>query len=164
MTCATLVSSCGYKIAGRAETIPKTVKTIAIPPFGNATMSYALGRLLPEDITREFHERTKYVIVTEPKEADAVLDGSIVTMGAYPTVSDPQSGRATAVQVEVVINITLSDRRTGAAIYSSKGVHYRERYQVALDPKQYFDEGSTAARRLSRDVARDVVTSILEAF
>ncbi len=161
---AALLSSCGYHLAGRADAIPKAVKTIAIPPFGNATMSYALGRLLPEDITREFHERTNYTIVADPKQADAVLDGAVVTMGAYPTISDPVSGRATAVQVEAVINIVLTDRRTGAALFSSKGVHFRERYQVALDPKQYFDENSTAARRLSRDVARDVVTSILEKF
>jgi hypothetical protein len=35
---------------------------------------------------------------------------------------------------------------------------------VALDPQQYFDESSTAMQRLSKDVARSVVSAILENF
>jgi outer membrane lipopolysaccharide assembly protein LptE/RlpB len=159
-----ILAGCGYHIAAGGGAIPQAVKTIAIPPFANATMSYSLARLLPEDLTREFHDRTKYVMVRDPKQADAVLEGSVVNMGAFPTVSDPATGRATAVQVEVTINVKLTDRRSGATLFSSNGVRYRERYEVALDPKQYFDESSTAARRLSRDVARDILSSILEKF
>jgi outer membrane lipopolysaccharide assembly protein LptE/RlpB len=160
---AALVAGCGYHISGGGA-IPQAVKTIAITPFANATMSYAVARLIPEDLTQEFHARTHYVIVADPQQADAVLQGSVVNMGAFPTVSDPVTGRATAVQVEVTISVKLTDRRSGATLFSSNGVKYRERYEVALDPTQYFDESSTAARRLSRDVARDILSSILEKF
>src|SRR5712692_10547692 len=51
-------SGCGYRLAGRGDLIPPTVKTIAVQPFGNATPRYKLARLLPSDISREFIART----------------------------------------------------------------------------------------------------------
>ena len=161
---ACLLSGCGYHLAGRADLMPKQVRSIAISPFGNGTMSYALARALPEYLTQEFHARTRYSILTDPAEADAVLAGSVVSLAVYPSVSDPQSGRATADQIEVVLSLTLTERRTGAVLYSASRARFRERYEVALDPKAYFDEGGSAVLRISRDVARDVLSSILEKF
>ncbi|MGD0499140.1 MAG: LptE family protein [Bryobacteraceae bacterium] len=161
---AAIQPGCGYHVSGQADMMPKTVKTIAIPAFPNATMRYKLAALLPEDLTREFHSRTSYVIVPDASQADAVLAGTLIGFSAYPTVSDPQSGRATAVQVEVTVDLTLTERRTGAVLFSNKGAKFRERYEVALDPKDYFDESGTAIERVSRDVARDVVSAILEKF
>ncbi len=161
---ALMLAGCGYHTGGHADLMPKTVKSIAIEAFGNGTTRYELARRLPEDLTREFHSRTKYLIVTDPSQADAVLSGSLVNFGAYATVADPKTGRATATQVEVTVNVTLTDRRTGAVLFAQNGARYRERYEVALDPQQYFDESGTAIVRVSRDVARDVLSAILEKF
>jgi hypothetical protein len=49
-------------------------------------------------------------------------------------------------------------------LFSRPAFEVRERYEIAVDPQQYFDENATALQRLSRDVARSVVTAILEAF
>ena len=155
---------CGYHLAGRADLIPKDVKTIAIPAFGNVTTRYQLARLLPADITREFHARTHYGIVADANQADAVLTGAVSNFGTFPTTSDPGSGRSTGVQVVVTLQLTLTDRRTGKVLYSRTGAEFRERYEVAIDPKTYFDESGTAMERVSRDVARSVVSGILEAF
>jgi hypothetical protein len=161
---ALAAAGCGYHVAGRAELVPKDVKIIAVPAFGNATTRYDLARLLPADITREFISRTHYTIVTDPNAADAVLNGTVVNYYAFPTTADPVSGRATGVQIAAILNLTLTDRHTGKAIYSRQGAEFRERYEIPIDPKDYFDESGTAVRRVSRDVARDVVSSILEAF
>jgi hypothetical protein len=161
---AALQPGCGYHVSGHADMMPKTVKTIAIPPFPNGTMRYKLAELLPADLTREFHSRTRYVIVTDASQADAVLTGTVTGYSPYPTVSDPVSGRATAIQVEVMLDLALKERRTGAELYSNKQARFRERYEVALDVKDYFDESGTAIERVSRDVARDVVSAILEKF
>ena len=155
---------CGYRVGGHADMMPKTVHTIAIPPFGNATIRYKLARLLPEDITREFLSRTHYAIVTDPSQADAVLDGSLASYNPLPTVSDPASGRATMDQVVVTLNLKLTDRRTGKVLFLRKGAEFWQRYEVALDPNQYFDESGTAMDRISRSVASSVVSAILEGF
>ena len=161
---AALGAGCGYHLAGRADLMPKTIKTIAVPAFMNGTTRYKLARLLPSDITREFISRTRYAIVPDPADADAVLTGVLANFAAYPTVSDPVSGRATAVQVVVTLNLQLTERATGRVLFARNGTEFRERYEISLDPKAYFDESGTAVDRVSRDVARTVVTAILENF
>jgi|SRR5450432_500372 len=164
LTIAALTAACGYHVSGHGDLMPKTVKTIAVMPFGNITVRYKLARLLPADIGHEFISRTRYKVVADPNQADAVLTGTLTNFGAYPITSDPTSGRATAVQVIVTVQVTLTNRATGAVIFSRSGFELRERYEVSLDPKAYFDESGTAMDRLSRDASRSIVSAILEAF
>lgn len=161
---ATLVSGCGYHVAGRGDLLPKNIKTIAVPAFGNVTTRYMLSRLLSEDITREFIERTRYAVVADPGKADAVLTGTVVNAFAVPTTVDPVTGRATGIQAVVTLQLTLTDRATGKVLWNRPSADFRERYQIAIDPSQYFDESSTAMIRLSKDVARSVVSGVLEQF
>ena len=157
-------AGCGYHVSGHADLMPKDIKTIAIPAFANATVRYKLAHLVTEDLTREFIARTRYSIVADPTQADAVLTGALVKFDPYPTIVDPASGRATGVQVVAVFQITLTDRHTGKVLFSRPGYEFRERYEISLDPQAYFDESGTAIERVSRDVARSVVTAILENF
>ncbi len=164
LACAALSSACGYHIAGRADLVPKNIKTIAVPAFGNGTPSYKLGRLVTADVTREFNSRTRYIIVPDPEQADAVLTGSLLHFIYYPTILDPKTNRSTGVQVIVNVQVTLTDRHTGKVLFSRPSMEFRERYEISTDPQTYFDESGTAIERVSRDVARTVVSGILEAF
>jgi len=161
---AVVFSSCGYHISGHANLMPKTIKTIAVPAFANATTNHRLPVLLTSDVTRELISRTHYTVVTEPGAADATLTGVVARLDVYPIIFDPVSGRATSVQVVVNMQLTLTDRQTGNVLFSRKGAEFRERYEISVDPQQYFDESGTAIQRLSRDVARSLVTAILENF
>jgi hypothetical protein len=49
-------------------------------------------------------------------------------------------------------------------LYSSANAGYTEKYEYAIDPHQYFDESGPALMRLDRNLARDLVSSILENF
>ena len=164
LTASFVAPGCGYHVSGHGDLMPKTIKTIAIPAFGNITTRYQLARLLPADITREFLSRTHYAIVADPNQADAVLAGTVTNFAFFPTVNDPVSGRATAAQVVVTLRLTLTNRATGAVLFSRLGAEFRERYEVSIDPMAYFDESGTAMQRVSRDGARTVVTGILEGF
>ncbi len=161
---AALSAGCGYHIAGRADAVPKDVKTIAIPSFGNGTSRYKLSRLVTADVTREFNARARYSIVPDPDQADAVLSGSVLNFVYYPTILDPVTFRATGVQVVVTVQVSLTYRHTGKVLYSRPSMEVRERYEISTDPQTYFDESGTAIERLSRDVARSVVSAILENF
>ena len=54
--------------------------------------------------------------------------------------------------------------KNGKILFQRPNVEFRERYEISVDPKQYFDESQAALLRLSRDVARTVVSSIIENF
>ena len=161
---STLCASCGYSVAGRGDTLPKTLHTVAIPAFKNITTRYKLTDRLPEAISREFITRTRYRVVSDPNQADAILTGSVNNYTSFPTVFDPTTSRAAAVEVHVVLQVSLTERTTGKKLYDRPRLEVSERYEISLDPKQYFEESDDALDRASTIVARQVVSAILNAF
>jgi len=159
-----LACACGYHVAGKADLMPKNIKTIAILPFANATPRYKLARLLPTNITQELISRTKYNIVADPNQADAVLKGSLANFVVFQVISDPATGRATGAEIVVTIQVTLTDRATGKVLFSRPSLEFRNRYEISTDPQTYFDESGTAMERVAQDAARSVVTAILVDF
>jgi hypothetical protein len=156
---------CGYHVSGHSDLLPKTVKTIAIPPFANITTRYKLTDSIPSSLTREFISRThRYQIVNNPDQADAVLHGAVVNYLSFPAVSDQKTGRATAVQLSIFLNISLVERATGKVLFNRPNMEVRQRYEISTDQIAYFEESGTALQRVSQEVARSVVSAILEAF
>lgn len=156
--------SCGYHVGGKADTLPKSVQTIAIPAFSTLTARYKLVDGLPQQIAREFRARTRYVIVTNPADADVVLSGNINSANAYPTIYDPVSNKATSVQIVVNLTVKLFEQSTGKVLFSRVNWSLREDYQLAVDPHQFFNESGPALDRLSNNIARDMVSAITENF
>jgi hypothetical protein len=152
-------------VAGQADLVPKTVHTIAVPAFANATIRYKLSDLLPQAISRELIARTRYQVVNDPTQADAVLRGTVNNYLAFPTLIDQATGRTSGLQVIVRLDMSLVERSTGKVLFSRPNFEAHERYELSVsNDAQYFDESGASLERLSKDVSRDVVTSILEAF
>jgi len=158
------LTSCGYHVSGKADLLPTRIKTIAIPAFGNTTHYYKVSERVTSAITREFISRTRYRIVADPNQAEAILTGAVTNLIIYPTVYDPLTGRAAGAQVIVLLQLSLTDRSNGAVLFSRPVFDVRERYEISVDASKYFDENEPAMERLSRDVARSVVSAILENF
>jgi hypothetical protein len=159
-----LLSACGYHVGGKADTIPKSIQTIAVLPFGNNTTRYQLGDKLPQAIARELVSRTRYQVVNDPSHADAVLTGAVKQIFLAPVLIDLSSGKTTGTEVAVVLEVSLKDRVTGKALYSQPNFALRNTYESSVDARRYFDESSNAINRLSQDLARSVVSGILEGF
>ena len=159
-----LTAGCGYHVSGHADLMPKTIETIAIPAFGNATVQYKLTDRLPEAIAREFISRTRYKVVNDMNQADAILRGTVINFNSYPIIFDPSSGRASTIQVSVVMSIQLTERTTGKVLFARPSLEWKQQYEISVDPRAFIDESDSAMQRLSRDVARTVVSGILENF
>ncbi len=158
------LAGCGYHVAGRADLVPRHVRTIAIPAFANATIHYTLTQSLPEAIGREFIRRTRYRIVANPAEADAALEGAVLQYFSYPTVTDPATGRAAGVQMILVLDIKLREVTTGSVLFERPGLVVQHRYEISSDQLAYLEESEAAFERISAEVARSVVSAILENF
>ena len=61
------------------------------------------------------------------------------------------------VEAVVTLKVTLTNRATGTVLFARNGAEFRERYEISIDPKAYFDESGTAMDRLSRSVANTVI-------
>jgi Lipopolysaccharide-assembly len=156
--------SCGYHVGGKADLVPKSIQTIAIPAFTSLTTRYQLGDKLANQIGREFTARTRFTVVRDPSTADAVLNGTIISVNAYPIISDPTSGKATSIQMMATLTVRLMERATGRVLYNRPNFVIRSYYELATDPHQYFDETGPAFTRLSQTVAEDVVSAVIENF
>ena len=83
---------------------------------------------------------------------------------SYPTVIDRATGRPTGVQLILVLDIKLVEQATGAVLFHRAGMQVQNRYEISSDQEAYFDESDMALKRASVDVARTVVSAILEDF
>jgi hypothetical protein len=161
---ALVLSGCGYRIAGKANLLPDNIHTIAVAPWGNISVRYKLSNYLAASVSRELIARTRYRLVSDPSKADVVLYGSIANMQQGGSVLyDNTTGRTTAGQVVVYLQFKLVDR-SGKTLLDKPGLVYQEPYEISTDPRQYFDESEAAFQRLATDVAKSVVSAMLEQF
>jgi outer membrane lipopolysaccharide assembly protein LptE/RlpB len=159
-----LLAGCGYHVAGQATRIPPAVKTIAVPPFKNASSTFRIEQQLTAAVTRELLQRTHYRILPNPPDADAVLRGTVKEVRARAITFDINTGRATSLQVQVTADVKLEDVHTHKLLFANSNYLFREEYQVSESPSALFEEDKPALERLSRDFARTLVTDILENF
>ena len=161
---AAFAMSCGYHVAGHSDLAPKGVSTVCIPAFTNATVRYKLTDRLANAISHEIIARTRYHILTDCSQADAALRGSVNNYLYYPTVFDPTTARASAVDLRVYLTVTMTERATNKTIFKRTNMEVRERYEISVDPQTYFDESDAALDRVARTVAQQLVTAMLSNF
>jgi outer membrane lipopolysaccharide assembly protein LptE/RlpB len=163
---ALTLAACGYHTAGHADLMPKTIHSVCVPAFKNASSRYKLSDQMPEAIAREFIARTRYSIISDCTQADAVLNGTVLNYLAGQTVVDSAStiGRATAADIHVILTITFTERATGKVLYSNTNFDARERYEIGVDPIAYFEESDAALKRVATQLSRQVVSAILNKF
>ena len=150
---AVALVSCGYHVGGKADLVPKSVQTIAIPTFATITTKYRLVDILPQQIAREFVARTRFRIENDPGVADAILKGTVNNVVVYPAVSDPTTGKATSIRIVVLLSVVLTERTTGKVLYAHANWGIHEDYENAIDPHQFFDESgrpTTGYQEMSR--------------
>jgi outer membrane lipopolysaccharide assembly protein LptE/RlpB len=161
---AATLSGCGYHTAGKASRLPATLHVIAIPAFINQTQTYKIESTLTNAVVREFNARTRYKVLPEINaDADAVLRGTVTSTQLAPVTYDSQTGRASTGLVTVNMRIVLT-ARDGRVLYENQNYTFREQYQVSRELSSFFEEESPAVDRLSRDLARTLVSNVLEAF
>ncbi len=156
--------SCGYRFGASDTLLPQTVHTVAIPAFTNMTTRYKLTDQLPEAISKEFITRTRYRVVSDPRTADAVLRGTVIAYAFNPTIYDQANGRAAFAEIRVSLAVTLTERSTGKVLFSRPNFDVRETYQISPDAVQYFEESDPALKRAGQQVARSIVSAVLENF
>ena len=164
VSCLLSTASCGYHVAGQATRITPDVKTIAVPAFKNLSSTFRIEQQLTAAVTRELLERTHYRIVANPTDADAVLKGTVKDVRARAITFDNNTGLATSLQVQVTADVKLEDSHSHKLLFSNSNYVYREEYQVSATPASLFQEDKPALDRLSRDLARTLVTDIIENF
>jgi outer membrane lipopolysaccharide assembly protein LptE/RlpB len=155
---------CGYHVAGHASQLPSEWTDIAIPAFKNDTTTYRIEQRMTQAVIREFITRTKYRVVQDPKSADAVLHGEIISIETDPVLFEATTGAVTTMLVTVHTKIELIDSKTEKPVYKNDDMVFRDEYQISTDVASFFQEEDPALDRMSRDMASHLVSNVLENF
>jgi hypothetical protein len=162
-------AGCGYALAGRGSFLPAYIRTIGIPPIENATSFLRVEQVLTEKIRTEFIGRGKYFIEATPSDAQAVLTGAITGFTVQP-VGFTKQQLASRYLIALTLRVEFTDATTNEVLWSNSALTFREEYDLstqsntALEGAGFLDQEGPAFDRISSDVARTVVSAILEAF
>src|SRR3989475_10637500 len=156
--------ACGYHVARRSDSLPKSIHVIAVPALENKTTSYRIEQRLTTATVHEFLAKTSYRVVPDPANGDAVLHGKVLRVEAAPLLFDTATGRATTMLVTVKCEITLEERETGKILYHADNFLFRNQYEVSTDVKSFFEEQDPALDRLAQDFAARLVAVVTENY
>jgi outer membrane lipopolysaccharide assembly protein LptE/RlpB len=163
-TLSVTVAGCGYHVAGRSSSIPKSIHVIAVPALENKTTSYRIEQRLTTATVHEFLAKTSYRVVPDPANGDAVLRGKVLSVEAAPLLFDTATGRATTMLVTVKCEITFEERETGKVLYHTDNFLFRNQYEISTDVKSFFEEQDPALERLAQDFAARLVAAVTENY
>ncbi len=154
---------CGYHVAGKASRLPHDVHTLAVPTFQNRSRTYRIEAKLTEAVVRELNTRTKYRIVSDPADADAVMRGSVLSTQIEPLTYDSRTGRASSGVITIRMSVVLTGSK-GEVLFQNQNYLFRDEYQASAQVSSFFEEEDPAFDRLCNDFARTLVSNVLEAF
>ena len=166
---ALATSSCGYALAGRGSFLPEYIRIVGIPPIENRSTYQQVELVLTEKIRTEFIGRGKYTVVPEASGADAVLSAEITGISAQP-VGFNESQLASRYLFIMTMRVQLTDTRPNMVLWSNDALSFREESELTtrgatvLEGAAFIDQERSSFDRIANDVARTVVTAILEAF
>jgi hypothetical protein len=162
-------SGCGYALAGRGSFLPADIRVVGIPPLANRTTFFDVEQILTEKIRNEFIGRGKYRVVPEPTGADAVLNAEITSITLSP-VGFTTTQLASRYQFVLTMKVDFTDARTNRSLWANDALTFREEYELnaqgtgTIEGATFVDQQRGSFDRIATDVARTVVTAIVEAF
>ena len=166
---ATAASNCGYALAGRGSFLPTDIRVVGIPLLENGTPIPRIDQRFTEKIRTEFIGRNKYDIRPTTGEADAVLSGTITSF-AHAPVGFTDQQLASRYAFTVTMRVQFTDRRNSQVLWSNDALTFRGEYDLKtrgntqVEATVLLEEEGPALDRLATDLARHVVSAILEAF
>jgi hypothetical protein len=168
--CVAASSGCGYALAGRGSFLPVSIRTVGIPKLENRSTFFQVEDILTEKIRSEFIGRGKYAVTTEEGgAADALLTGEVLSISVVPVGINEQQ-LASRYLFTVLLKMAFTDTHTQDVIWQNDSLVFRGEYDlqtrgnVAIAGETFLDQERSSVDRIATDVARSVVTAILEAF
>jgi hypothetical protein len=145
--------------------VPANVRTLSVPVFKTNALQFHTEVALTDATIRELNTRTRYRVVQtdDPQGSDAMLQGTVLTETVAPLTYDPASGSTSSYLVQITAKVVLT-ARDGRVLYRDDKLSFREQYQSTQDLNAFIQEDGAAVQRLSRDMASQIVSDLLNSF
>ena len=166
---AVVSAGCGYALAGRGSFLPTDIRVVGIPPLVNHTTFFDVEQILTEKIRNEFIGRGKYRVVPEATGTDAVLNAEITSITLSP-VAFTTTQLASRYQFVLTMKVDFVDARINKSLWANDALSFTGEYDLtsstgdAINASTFVDQQRSSFDRIATDLARTVVTAIVEAF
>lgn len=166
---AGMAASCGYALAGRGSFLPAYIRRVGIPVFANRTPYFTVEQIFTEKVRVEFQSRGPYTIVPGDTGVDGIVRGEILSIALTPVAFTEQQ-QASRYLFTVTVGVRFEDVQAQRTLWENPALAFSDEYDLAsrasagLDAASFLDQERSAIDRLSTDLARSVVSAILEAF
>ncbi|MBT8479380.1 MAG: hypothetical protein KJO06_10720, partial [Gemmatimonadetes bacterium] len=78
------LSGCGYALVGRSSNLPEDVRLVYVETLGNRTGRAQVDQIVTAALAQEFVARQRFQVVSSPRDADAILSGSVLSYRVSP--------------------------------------------------------------------------------
>ncbi len=154
-----LVSGCGYHIAGKGGGMPGNITELAVPIFKNNTRKPDIEILVTSAFAAEFLTTVKVA-----ETAPAVMQG-VIKSYELDAVSFTQSDVNQEYRLRVAISLKIIREEDGRVFWSDDNITDYEDFVVnTADVTATREAEITALKKLARDTARLVKERMLEDF
>lgn len=162
-------ASCGYGFRGSESALPPDVTQVYIPLIKNLSSEPGLEITLTEALRDEFERYGVLTVVDKRNQADAILQGSILSV--KQETSTTTSNTDTALQLATVLRISAELRRTtGELLWKNEDLSASKVFGaesgVVVTSSAEFASGGLGASDLasldSREVSRGQQQQALE--
>jgi len=157
------LAGCGWHLVGKGTRLDPRIKVIAVPAFENRTDKDHLVQILTEAVVNEFVRRGRYRIVSDPTEADAVLEGIISSVELRATELD-EEGRAIRALVAVTADMRFRNRVADRVTWANSAFTFSQEFDVPATSTEYLEQQLLAVEEIGGEFASSVVSSIVEGF
>jgi hypothetical protein len=162
------VPGCGYSLAGRGSFLPASIRIIGIPTFVNNTSLFEVEKRITEKVRSEFIGRGRYTIQPDANAVDALLTGEISSIIVAPAAIT-EDRQASRYVITVATKIEFKDVKADKVLWANPYLTFREDYELSntasvTDPTAFLGQDVNALDRLATELARSIVSAILEAF
>jgi hypothetical protein len=170
VTCVSLLlGGCGYALAGRGSFLPSEIRVVGIPQLQNQSTFFNVEQVLSEKIRTEFIGRGKFRVLPQAMGADAVLTGTVTSISVQPVGFTDQQ-LASRYLFVMTMKVEFTETSTSRVLWSNDALVFRETYELSIrgtntvEGATFLDQERSSFDRIASDVARSVVTAIVEAF
>lgn len=164
-----IITSCGYSFTGSGSVLPADIKTVYIPQVKNNSSESGLTQVVTEALRDEFERYGALYVVSSLREADTILDASIVDVNRKTRTST--SFDDTALQYETQLTIAaILKRATGQTLWRNGRINVSSSFGTAsgsvVTSSADFATGSINAGDLgglnNREIARGQEREVFE--
>jgi len=156
---ALALAACGYSFQG---TLPPHIKTVSVPMFVNRTSQPGVEGIITQAVVHAFATNGRLRVV-RPPDADAVLDGEVMSYSVGPIAFDQSLG-IQQYRLVVVLNLRMRDLRRNTVIFQQNGVSEQADFRVVGSVSTTVSVEQTALTAAAGEIGRSIVSLAIDRF